>query len=58
MSSQSAIHWTQKYLPGTTDNFVSNEIILQGLNVNDVWPYLIDTSKWTSYYNNVADISF
>ncbi len=28
---QSAIVWPEEYLPGTTDNFASNEIIVSGL---------------------------
>lgn len=58
MTTQSAIVWPEKFLPGLTDNFVSNEIIVKGLTVNDVWPFLIDTSKWTSYYDNASDITF
>ncbi|WP_030917646.1 polyketide cyclase [Streptosporangium amethystogenes] len=58
MASQSAINWPDKYLPGTTDNFVSNEIIVRGIGVAQVWPYLVDTSKWTTYYDNVSDITF
>lgn len=46
------------YLPGTGDNFVSNEVIVQGLTAAQVWRYLVDTSTWESYYDNVADISF
>lgn len=58
MSVQSAIEWPERYLPGTTDNFVSNEIIVKNLSVNDVWPFLVDTSTWTSYYSNASDITF
>ncbi|KAI8143190.1 hypothetical protein BJV82DRAFT_644599 [Fennellomyces sp. T-0311] len=56
--STTTINWLDKYLPGTTDNFVSNEIVVQGLSVNDTWPLLVDTSKWEAYYDNVADINF
>lgn len=31
---QSAIIWPNDYLPGTTDNFASNEIIVAGLSAN------------------------
>ncbi|KAI8882828.1 hypothetical protein K501DRAFT_295012 [Backusella circina FSU 941] len=58
MSTQSAIHWPDHYLPGTTDNFVSNEIIVKNLSAKDVWTYLSDTSVWSEYYSNVSDISF
>lgn len=53
-----AIIWPAQYLPGTTDNFVSNEIIVPGLTVNDVWPYLNTPIAWPSYYNNASEIHF
>ncbi|WP_415953331.1 SRPBCC domain-containing protein [Streptomyces sp. KLOTTS4A1] len=56
--TQNAIHWPEKYLPGTTDNFVSNEVIVQGLSYKDIWPLLADASKWTSYYDNATDPTF
>lgn len=56
--TQNAIHWPERYLPGTTDNFVSNETIVRGLGSNDVWPLLADASKWTSYYDNASDPVF
>ena len=52
------INWSQEYLPGTTDNFASNEIIVKGITAAKVFDNLIDTSIWTSYYDNVADIHF
>lgn len=55
---QNAIHWPQHYLPGTTDNFVSNEVIVKGLSSRDIWPLLADTSTWTSYYDNASDPAF
>lgn len=58
MTTQSAITWPEKYLPGTGDNFVSNEVIVQGVTADRVWHRLTDTSTWESYYDNVADISF
>ncbi|ADI08281.1 hypothetical protein SBI_05161 [Streptomyces bingchenggensis BCW-1] len=58
MTTQNAINWPERYLPGTGDNFVSNEVIAKGLSAADVWPFLVDTSTWESYYDNVADISF
>ncbi|KAM9963446.1 hypothetical protein ACTFIW_006676 [Dictyostelium discoideum] len=57
-SYQSAIIWPQDYIPGTTDNFSSNEMIVSGLNSNEIWKLLEDTSKWESYYSNVSNISF
>ncbi|MEE8808570.1 MAG: hypothetical protein SOI44_09160 [Lactimicrobium sp.] len=52
------IHWPHDYLPGTTDNFASNEIIVKGITTKDVFDNLIDTSIWTSYYENASDINF
>ena len=55
---QSAIVWPEAYLPGTTDNFASNEIIVSGLTAADIWAQLNDTTLWPTYYSNVADIRF
>ncbi|MGN0193672.1 MAG: SRPBCC domain-containing protein [Pseudoramibacter sp.] len=52
------INWPQGYLPGTTDNFASNEIIVKGISAKDVFDNLIDTSIWTTYYDNASDIEF
>lgn len=54
----SEIVWPVRFTPGTTDNYVSNEVIVAGLKAADVWPFLVDTSAWESYYDNVSDISF
>lgn len=32
------IFWPEDNLPGTTDNFCSNEVIVAGLSTSDVWP--------------------
>lgn len=53
-----AIHWPIGFMPGMTDNFASNEVIAKGLNAAEVWPNLIDTSKWPLYYPNASDIHF
>lgn len=50
------IIWPQKWLPGTTDNFASNEIIVRDLSFETVIENLIDTSKWEQYYKNSSDI--
>ena len=55
---QSAIVWPEEYLPGTTDNFASNEIIVSGLTAAQIWAQLDDTTLWPGYYSNVADIHF
>ncbi|HIE5390887.1 TPA: SRPBCC domain-containing protein [Enterobacter cancerogenus] len=55
---QSAIIWPNDYLPGTTDNFASNEIIVAGIGVKEVWAQLNDTTLWPTYYSNAQDIRF
>lgn len=54
---QSAIIWPSAYLPGTTDNFVTNETIVKGLSASQIWPLLSDISRWSSYYSNVSHIT-
>ncbi|KAK7917342.1 hypothetical protein PG985_010950 [Apiospora marii] len=56
-SSQLAIRWPDHFLPGTTDNFVSNELIAKELTARQVWDFLADISKWESYYKNVSQIT-
>ncbi|WP_430611395.1 SRPBCC domain-containing protein [Enterococcus sp. DIV0876] len=50
------INWTEKFTPGETDNFVSNEVIIKDLSFEKVWEYLSDTSYWEKYYKNSSDI--
>jgi hypothetical protein len=52
------IFWPEDYLPGTTDNYVSNEVIVAGLGVADVWPLLATPAIWPTYYANSSDVSF
>jgi hypothetical protein len=53
------ILWPEGYLPGTTDNYVSNEVIVASLRAAELWPFLNDTSKaWPTYYGNASDIRF
>lgn len=51
-----SIQFPTRFLPGTTDNFVSNEVIASDLTTADIWRYLVDTSKWERYYDNAANI--
>lgn len=53
----SSIIWPKEFLPGTTDNFVSNEIYIPNITAAQVWAYLDDITKWESYYNNVGQIT-
>lgn len=52
------INWPEGYLPGTTDNFASNEVIVTGLTAEQVWPYLSNALEWPTYYKNASDIHF
>jgi len=52
------IHWPDGYLPGFSDNFASNEVIATDLSVADVWPLLNTATKWPTYYDNSADVTF
>lgn len=52
------IYWPEEYLPGTTDNFVSNEVIVKDLKAEDVWPYLTHATVWEKYYSNSSDARY
>jgi len=52
------ISWPQGYIPGFTDNYVSNEITVAGLTAAQVWAQLNDTRAWPVYYSNATDILF
>jgi len=54
----SDIIWPAGYVPGFTDNFCSNEVIVAGLTSADVWPLLNEPGHWPTYYKNSADIRF
>lgn len=52
------INWPEEYLPGTTDNFASNEVIVKNLKAEDVWPYLTHATIWEKYYSNSSDAQY
>ncbi len=52
------IIWPEEYLPGTTDNFASNEVIVKDLTIADVWPLLARPAAWATYYGNCSDAAF
>ncbi|WP_445682902.1 SRPBCC domain-containing protein [Radicibacter daui] len=54
----SRIVWPEGYLPGFTDNYVSNEITIAGISAAEVWGCLVDTGLWPAYYSNASDIRF
>ncbi|SCK22402.1 polyketide cyclase [Vogesella sp. LIG4] len=51
----SDIIWPAGYVPGFSDNFCSNEIIVAGLGTNDIWPWLNTPGLWPGYYANSAN---
>ncbi len=53
----SDIIWPAGYVPGFTDNYCSNEVIIAGLKAEDVWPLLNTPERWPGYYRNCADVS-
>ena len=52
------IFWPEGYIPGFTENFVSNETIVAGLSAADIWPLLSNAPRWPTYYANSANIRF
>ena len=56
--TQSAIIFPQGYIPGETDNFCSNEVIVKGIRLADAWELLVNPHKWPTYYANSANIRY
>ncbi len=56
MITMNAIQWPKKWVPGETDNFVSNEVIVKGLDFNKVVQHLRDASHWGKYYKNSGNV--
>lgn len=54
----SDIVWPAGYVPGFTDNFCSNEVIVTGLTTAALWPFLNEPERWPTYYRNSADVRF
>lgn len=50
-----AINWPHGFVPGFTDNYCSNEVIVAGLTAQDIWPLLATPSLWPTYYKNSAN---
>jgi hypothetical protein len=53
---QASIFWPEQFTPGTTDNFVSNEVIAKDITATQIWALLSDCSRWESYYWNCANV--
>lgn len=56
--TQSAIIFPQGYIPGESDNFCSNEVIVKGVKLADIWELLTNPHKWPGYYANSANIQY
>lgn len=56
--TMNAIHWPAGFIPGFTDNYVSNEVIVAGLSAADIWPLLVTPALWPTYYANSANPRF
>lgn len=54
--TMNAIQWPEGYIPGFTDNFCSNEVIVRGLSAADIWPLLAAPDAWPTYYANSANV--
>lgn len=52
----SDIIWPEGFVPGFTDNYVSNEVIVAGLSSDDIWPLLAMPTAWPTYYDNASDV--
>ena len=57
MASATAINWPERYKPGTTDNYVCNEVIAEGITADQIWSLVANISKWETYYWNCAEIT-
>lgn len=56
--TMNSIIWPEDYVPGFTENFASNEMIVAGLTAADIWPLLSNPSMWPTYYTNSANVRF
>ena len=54
---QNSIIWPENFTPGYTDNFCSNEVIIDNLDIHNVWLNLITPSLWPTYYSNASDVA-
>ena len=52
------IIWPEGFVPGFTENFASNEVIVAGLAAAQVWPLLSRATAWPEYYANSANVRF
>lgn len=52
------IMWPAGFVPGFTDNYCSNEVIVEGLTTEEIWPFLNTPELWPTYYANSANTRF
>jgi hypothetical protein len=55
MTTALAVIWPYKYRPGTTDTFVSNEVVVKDISSDAIWSLLVDITQWESYYSNCGN---
>lgn len=53
-----AINWPAGFVPGFSDNYCSNEVIISGLTAAEIWPLLNTPALWPTYYHNAANARF
>ena len=53
-----AINWPEGFVPGYSDNYCSNEVIVAGLSTQDIWPLLNTPSLWPAYDQTSANARF
>ena len=51
-ATNAAIRWPQEYLPGTSDNFTSNETVVKDISASQIWSKLADCTQWETYYGH------
>jgi len=52
----SDILWPDGFVPGFTDNYVSNEVIVTSLTSEEIWPFIAQPHRWPLYYDNASDV--
>lgn len=51
----SEILWPAGFVPGFTDNFCSNEVIVRDVSIAALWTLLSTPAHWPDYYANSAN---
>ena len=51
-----AIAFPPDFLPGTGDNFLSNEFYIDSSTAEEVWPFLEDPALWPTYYKKITKV--